>query len=398
MNARSEIQKFSDAQSIPNKLLRSVIVLMAVHWLGLLTFAFWLMSTWSHEAAYRWLAPAALVLAYTHFQFCLHLRLNHPPQNGRLYPSVGMANQMTLARGWGISLIAGFILLPYVEPASSDSRAEWLPGIIYLMAAGTDFLDGLWARITRSSSVLGQKLDIEMDALGLLTTSVLLVVWGRLPTVYLLVGASYYLFRIGTHIRRRRGRTVCALIERPFARVMAGIQMVFVGLALLPIFAVPLLRIAAVYFMLPLLAGFVWDWLIIQERPAAKTKENIERVVGIVAAVLPVIMRSVVFLSSWSVAGALRGSGPDVIGGIWLFLSVMMVLGFLGRSAAIVAACLVAHTAVSISTPLLMVAFSACIVLIVTGTGAWSWWKPEDAFLSRRIGGSTTRSVHAQAG
>lgn len=398
MNAQSENQKPSDAPSIPQTLLRSVMVLMAIHWIGLLAVTFRIMQAWSHEAAFRWLPPAALVLAYAHFQFCYHLRLNHPPENRRLNPSVGMANQMTLARGWGISLIAGFILLPEFESASSDSWAEWIPGIIYLMVAGTDFLDGLWARITRSSSILGQKLDIEMDALGLLTASILLVVWGRLPAVYLLVGASYYLFQIGTHIRRRRGRTVSALIERPFARVMAGIQMVFVGLALLPIFAVPLLRIAALYFMLPLLAGFVWDWLIIQERPAAKTKENIERVVGIVAAVLPVIMRSVVFLSSWSVAGALKGSGPDVIGGIWLFLSVMMVLGFLGRSAAIVAACLVAHSAVSISTPLLMVACSACIVLIVTGTGAWSWWKPEDAFLSRRMGGSTTRSVHVQAG
>lgn len=378
--------------------MRSAIALMTVHWFGLLAVAFWLERAWSLEAAFRWLPPTGLVLALVHFQFCYHLRLNHPPENRRLNPSVGIANQMTLARGWGISLIAGFILLPDFKTSTSGSFIAWVPGVIYLLVAGADCLDGLWARITCSSSILGQKLDIEMDALGLLTASVLLVVWGRLPTVYLLVGASYYLFQFGVHVRRRRGRTVCPLIERPFARVMAGIQMVFVGLALLPIFAVPLLFLAAIFFMLPLLAGFVWDWMIIQDRPAPQTKDKIIRRVGSVGSVLPAITRSVVLFSSWSVAGMLTGMDLEWAGRTWLLLAGMMVLGFLGRTAAIVAAGLLAHIALVNCPPPLMMAYTACIVLIITGTGEWSWWKPEDDLFSIRMGGFGTRNATPQTG
>jgi hypothetical protein len=47
------------------------------------------------------------------------------------------------------------------------------------------------------------------------------------------------------------------------ARVIAGFQMGFVGIALLPVVKPPVTMLAAYVVMIPLLAGFVRDWMIV---------------------------------------------------------------------------------------------------------------------------------------
>ena len=49
---------------------------------------------------------------------------------------------------------------------------------------------------------------------------------------------------------------------RRSAHIIAGFQMGFVGVALLPVIGPPLTTAAAYIFMIPLLAGFAKDWLI----------------------------------------------------------------------------------------------------------------------------------------
>jgi CDP-diacylglycerol--glycerol-3-phosphate 3-phosphatidyltransferase len=41
---------------------------------------------------------------------------------------------------------------------------------------------------------------------------------------------------------------------------MAGLQMVFLGLVLLPLLSPPITHVAAVLILLPFLAGFLLDW------------------------------------------------------------------------------------------------------------------------------------------
>jgi CDP-diacylglycerol--glycerol-3-phosphate 3-phosphatidyltransferase len=387
MNERNDIRKSTAQRRIPKKLTRSALALLALHWSLMMVLALLVNRVCPSEFFWRCFTATMLVLVFVHFQFGFYLKQNHPPGNMIFYPSVGFANHITIARGWGISLMAGFIFIPLSEAAFSSTLALWLPGLIYLLVGCADFLDGLWARVSQRTSVLGQKLDVDMDALGLLIASVLSISWGRLPKIYLVVGFSYYIFQFGKWILKRRGKRVHPLKERPFARVMAGIQMVFVGLSLLPLFAVPLLHLAAFYFLLPFLAGFLWDWLTIQNPPTEEIRKRVKKRTGIALSVLPLVSRMGILFSCWPVAGVLRLYGGITLSGIWLILATMIIIGFLGRFAAIIAACLLAYAAEPIITLPITAAYSACIVLIMTGTGHYSWWRPEDMLMTKRFGG-----------
>jgi CDP-diacylglycerol--glycerol-3-phosphate 3-phosphatidyltransferase len=50
---------------------------------------------------------------------------------------------------------------------------------------------------------------------------------------------------------------------RRSARIIAGFQMGFVGIALLPAISSAITTVAAYFFMIPLLAGFAKDWLVV---------------------------------------------------------------------------------------------------------------------------------------
>jgi CDP-diacylglycerol--glycerol-3-phosphate 3-phosphatidyltransferase len=172
---------------------------------------------------------------------------------------------ITVSRGWLISVLAGIALIAAGKPGEAE-WIIWLPGLCYLAIGCGDFIDGLVARLTRTESLLGKRLDISMDALGLLVASAAAVFLKRLPPAFLLVGLSYYLFQLGLTHRRFRGKIVRSLADRPFGRAMAGVHMGFVGLALIPAFSETLLKHAAMLFMLPFLLGFVWDWLVVTGR------------------------------------------------------------------------------------------------------------------------------------
>ena len=388
MNARNDIRKSTARRRIPSKLTRSALVLVVLHWSLMLALAHFVNRVCPSEYLWRWFPATVLVLMYVHFLFGYYLKQNHPPGKKILYPSVGIANHITIARGWGISVMAGFIFLPLSASALSSSLAGWLPGIIYLLVGWADCLDGLWSRVSQRTSVLGQKLDVEMDALGLLIAAVLSILWGRLPMAYLAVGLCYYIFQIGIWVLKRRGKIVYPLKERPFARVMAGIQMVFVGLSLLPLFAVPLLHLAAFYFLLPFLAGFIWDWMTIQNLPTEEIRVRVKKITGVTFSVLPLISRMGILFGCWPIAGMLKLYGSIAVSGIWLIISAMIIFGLLGRFAAIIAACLLAFAAESVITFPITGVFSACIILIMTGTGHYSWWRPEDKLMTKRFGGS----------
>jgi uncharacterized protein (TIRG00374 family) len=366
------------------RLRRRVTGVLAVQWMaltGLFVLLCFLVAPL--KGLQGWLA-AAPVLGVVQWVLWKHLPLHSPPVHQRLCFGLGAANMITVSRGWLIGVLAGIALIAAGKPGEAE-WIIWLPGLCYLAIGCGDFIDGLVARLTRTESLLGKRLDISMDALGLLVASAAAVFLKRLPPAFLLVGLSYYLFHSGLTHRRVRGKIVRSLADRPFGRAMAGVHMGFVGLALIPAFSETLLKHAAMLFMLPFLFGFVWDWLVVTGRLGDEAADRWGLLFlrsGTVAAGAARLVILLAGIPAWQAVFAIRPSGAVV----WIVLWCTMASGWLGRSAAVAGAVI---TAVLLppATPiaLQLLVFDCMVVLIITGTGRWSLWRPEDTFFLNKI-------------
>jgi CDP-diacylglycerol--glycerol-3-phosphate 3-phosphatidyltransferase len=214
------------------------------------SYAFW---TFVAGAATTWLFLVALLT---------RLRREYSPAIAGEESSAALswATWITIARGLVISVVAGFAL----EPAPGDG-ARWLPGVLYAVAALADRVDGALARRTNDVTALGAKLDVVTDAVGLFVAPLVGVRWGRLPPWYVALALAYPGFRLALRARRSRGLPV--YLERlkrdPRARFFAGVQMVVVAAALLPVLPRALAWTAATVAMLPTLALFVGEWRLV---------------------------------------------------------------------------------------------------------------------------------------
>jgi CDP-diacylglycerol--glycerol-3-phosphate 3-phosphatidyltransferase len=176
---------------------------------------------------------------------------------------LGAATHLTLLRGLLVSLAAGFAAVPPV------GAVRWLPALLYAAAAIADRFDGIIARRLGQTTALGARLDEAMDALGLLAAPLVAVSWGRLPPWYLLVGVTYYVYRSAIWLRRRLELPVHLerVKRRQITRIFAGLQMTLVSVALAPLLSLEINSIAATLLMVPTLAFFARDWLIVIGRP-----------------------------------------------------------------------------------------------------------------------------------
>jgi CDP-diacylglycerol--glycerol-3-phosphate 3-phosphatidyltransferase len=211
----------------------------------------------------RWSLQASLIIIIILLILRSSLDLNRRGYNGPLNPSLGAASWITLARGGLIALLAGFWLQPW---PGRDSEGQWfafLPGAFYVAAILGDALDGWVARHTGSETLLGEYLDSRVDALGILVASLVAVGYGQLPGIYVSAGLAWYLLRLAVWLRRKSGHACGKVKRRRSARFMAGLQMAFLGVVLLPLLAPPNTHVAAVLILIPFLAGFVLDWQMI---------------------------------------------------------------------------------------------------------------------------------------
>ena len=279
--------------------------------------------------------PAAAVLTAVHGLLWRNLHGNRLPDDAVIASRLGTANRITLLRGLLISLTAGFLCeAPGGEPAVS-TVLTWLPGVLYLTAAVLDGVDGAWARRTKTTTPLGQALDVQFDALGVMVACAVAVGTRRLPAYYLVAGAAYYLFQLGLWCRHHRGRPIYPVVSRIFARLMAGFQMGFLGIALLPIFTHEVLSVVAPVFLLPLLAGFVWDWRVVQGRVSAAAIRRLEARVLALAAKGPPVLRGGLLVAG---GGLLMASPAASFSGsvfVPAGLGLMVVAGVAGRTAAL---------------------------------------------------------------
>lgn len=173
---------------------------------------------------------------------------------GHLLPHapIGLANAITLVRGFLVSLLAGFVVL---TPSTSV-----LPAALYLAAIVLDAVDGAVARRTLVTS-LGRFLDRYVDAHTILVGAGVGVALGTLPWWYLLAGLVWYLFAGSLWIRERLGGAVFALPPSRIRRPVGIMQLVLIGAGLLPdVIPVPLAPLAAIALAC-LLLSFLRDWL-----------------------------------------------------------------------------------------------------------------------------------------
>ena len=362
-----------------------------------LLFAPWLAAFFLNAALLRQrpvtvlaLLPGLAVAASVQHLLTRHLGDNHRlGEEGRPFSTLGAANWITLLRAGAVVLLAG--LLPGALPGGDGLPEElvWVPGLVYLGIALADLLDGLVARSQNRVTELGKRLDIDIDAAGLLSASLLAVGLGRLPAVYLLVGLAYYPFIFGIRLRQKRGLPVVALRPRPYARIIAGLQMGLVGMALLPVFKPAFTSVAAWLFMTPLLAGFLRDWLVVSCRLQTDSDQQtaFDRPLRrLLTRILPLPLRLVIPVCG--VAALAAGGGHASLS--WqlaLGLGCLLAgLAFLGRSAALFLVLLLGcnQSPFGVSTAS-MVLFAAVAGLMLTGTGAMSLWAPEEAILYRRL-------------
>ncbi|WP_049898206.1 CDP-alcohol phosphatidyltransferase family protein [Halococcus agarilyticus] len=168
--------------------------------------------------------------------------------------SLGVANAVTLLRGGLFAVVAGFVVVP------PDTSLAWVPAACYGVGAALDRVDGLVARTVGRPTELGERLDMAFDTFGFVAAPVVAVLWGQLPVWYLSLSAARYVFRGAKYCRQRRGRTLFDRPDSDLGKYLAGVQMVFLTIALAPAIPTDLVVAVAPAVLAPSLAVFVRDY------------------------------------------------------------------------------------------------------------------------------------------
>ncbi len=373
------------------RLRRAWAALVVVGALGVGAGFALLSAEWSARYALRWSALAGLTLAYELAVLWRRLPENHPPGESTPLPTLGLPNLISMARGFMLAALAGFLLSPPPE-----GWLAWMPGALYTAAIVVDYLDGIAARVTGRSTVLGQTLDLEFDALGILIAPLVAVWHGQLPAWFLLASAARYVFALGVWLRKRQGKPVYDLTPSTTRRALAGIQMGFISATLWPVLKPDAIALAAGVVIAPFLAGFVRDWLVVSGavRPDSAGYRRVMDTVGhIFRGWLPVGLRAItaaVMLGAWS--GAIFPAYRATLAHgavLQIALLALTVAGVAGRLAAtlllIVTGLALAGSALNPGAALIVASTSGLMVL---GGGALTLWRPDEVFLARRYGGS----------
>jgi len=341
---------------------------------------------WQPERALQWLAQTLLIWLFLLYQAWLRLPLNRPAVDAPLYSDLGWGNRLTLLRACLIAATGGFLLQPWPE----GRWLAWVPGWVYFFGAIFDRVDGYVARRCNHSSLLGNDLDNVSDALGLAVVSLLAYGYGQIHWSYLLFGAAYYLFHGGLMWRRYQGLPIYPLPPYMHRRAWAGFQMGFLVVAIWPWFYPPTTTLAGFAFMVPVLIGFAVDWLFVSGRldPEAPTVQaRLRKLVAFSALYLQPLMRLLIL---GLLLESLRRNGfePGWFM-LWGFVvaTAMIVLGVAGRAACLAMIGLVASYYAEITMTTIEAVLYCCIVwMMLLGTGRFSLWQPDQAWLHRYDG------------
>lgn len=355
-----------------------------------LIWPFWQALQWFIQAVILWLLATNIILSK-------HLDLNRASQQQASYPDLGWANRLSLFRGFLIAFTAGFVFL-----LDLSEKILLIPALSYLIAAIIDRIDGYIARITKHESILGIKLDIEFDALGLLIAPLLAVWTGQIHWSYLSVSVAYYLFQGGLYWRNKQHKPVYQLPLNMSRRAVAGFQMGFLAVVLWPILAPPATTVAGFAFMLPLLGGFLIDWFIVSGR-INLNKASVSSFFNLADKaiqqfILPFFRVCIFcFLFLLLIKTNAHSSLSSLINEITLpraillisllFSALMVLLGILGRFFAIILSCLLCWLFLSYQMQSIDAILLTLVIWVMQfGTGKFSIWLWDDLWVHRYDG------------
>ena len=132
-----------------------------------------LAASWQPAAARCWVLLSGCVMAVELVFLWRWLPDNSRQPGQPLLPALGLGNLLTIGRGLLVGLLAGFVGLGW-----PPGWLACLPAGLYSLAAVGDSLDGYVSRKTHYTTHLGQRLDMQVDALGLLVaTGLAVAVW-----------------------------------------------------------------------------------------------------------------------------------------------------------------------------------------------------------------------------
>lgn len=186
--------------------------------------------------------------------------MSNETTTGRHGGWLNLATAVTLTRGGFYVLVAGFVFVPV------DTRFAWVPALCYGTGALFNKLDGSLARTVSQETQLGERLDTAFDILGFVAAPLVAVAWGLLPAWYLSLSIAPFLYHGGRVFRRLCCRQVFVRPGNDLGRYLAGGQMVFLTVVLLPLTPDSVGFTLAPVILAPSLAVFLRDYLYMSGR------------------------------------------------------------------------------------------------------------------------------------
>lgn len=382
-------------------------------WLGV---AVWAGAVWLGTAVFlsqpgvaaewpyvwHWTAVSAPVLVYELWILWRGLPQNHRAGETAVLPRLGLGNSLTLWRGLALALMAGFLLSPWPRGALG-----WLPALLYTAAGIIDYLDGYAARVMHQATRLGERLDMEYDGLGMLVVVLLAVWYGQLPGWFVPLGLARYLYVWGMWWRQRQGWPVTDIHPSVHRRIFAGFQMGFMSVVLWPILPADGLTLAGLIFGGGLTLSFGRDWLVTcgwlradmpRYRQARRLAYHIFGV-WLPVGIRPLLVITLLWLllragttppPAWAdllVAWHLPPGLAWFLWGVALLATPAILLGAMARLAALLlilplAADILTAGLAGLNGSLLLMG----LYILLLGSGRLTLWRPEDGFLTRRLG------------
>jgi len=341
-----------------------------------------LLESWPYAAL--WLLQSLTLWTLSWQQVWQRRALNRPAPEAELYPALGLANQLTILRGLLIAATGGLLLqLP------DHALLIWAAALLYSVAAILDRVDGFVARRTRHTSLLGSELDTVFDALGLVVAPLLAVLLGKIHASYLLVSVAYYLFSVARARRLRLGLPVHPLLPNTLRRTLAGFQMGYVAVVLWPPFQAPLTIVAGFAFMVPLLLGFVVDWLVVSGRIDASRAPAFDTLASLSTQWLQPLLRLVLLGTLTWLCLAQGAALTPLLGGGFALAALLILTGFGARIGALLLLLLWAwHVPFAVTSPLFLTLLFSTVGVLLLGSGRFSLWQGDDHWIARHDGGS----------
>lgn len=321
-----------------------------------------------------WGCLALVFWGYVWWQTWRRRELNRADHDSPCFLHFGWANRLTLLRGWLIALTGGFLF-----QASLVGIVAWLPGTLYGIAAILDRVDGSVAQRSGTISLLGKQLDTEMDALGLLIAPLLAVICGKFHWSFLAVSAAYYIFIAGLNWRKYKNLPVFPLPSSALRRTLAGFQMGFASLALLPAFSTEITRCLGVIFMIPILMGFLVDWFAVCGHKWTQIlRANLSAWSNtILQPLLRLIITVTIFIKLFSNSPL---SALQAI--LFSVLAIALLAGIAARTAA---GTLLIIWSIQSGDHLLMgsdiIKFAVVSAILLLGAGKFSLWRADDRWI-----------------